>query len=103
MDRMKDTKIMHRRHRLKKMFWKTQKTEGKRKVDLRERKYGSWWPVEVDQDLGLGIVDLQGFTTGALVQYNLDSSRCAGPRLSRITKKPGLQGLRQLKCTLLCF
>jgi hypothetical protein len=59
--------------------------------------------VEVDQDLGLGTVDLQDFTTGALVQYNLDSSRCAGPRLSRIIEKPRLQGLRQLKCTLLSF
>lgn len=100
---MKDTKITRRGHRLKKMFQKTQKTEGKRKVDLRQRQYGSQWPVEVDQDLGLGSVNLQGFTIGVLVQYNLDSSRCAGPRLSRITEKPGLQGLRPLKCVLFCF
>lgn len=76
---------------------------GKRKVDLRERKYGNYWPVEVDQGLGLGSVDLQAFTTGMLVQYNLDSSKCTGPRLPRITEKSELQGLRQQKRTLPCF
>ena len=59
--------------------------------------------MEVDQNLGLRSVDLQGFTSGVLMQYNLDSTRCAGPRLSRITEKTGLQGLRQLKHTLFCF
>lgn len=59
--------------------------------------------MEVDQDLGLDTVDLHGFTAGVLVQYNLESSRCAGPRLSRSTEKPGPQGLRQLKRNLFCF
>lgn len=59
--------------------------------------------MEVDQDLGLGSVDRQGFTTGVSVLHSFDGLRCAGPRLSRITAKLGLQGLRQQKRTLLCF
>jgi hypothetical protein len=55
-------------------------------MDLRDRKYGTYWPVELGQDLGLCSVDLQGFTTGVAL--------CAGTLLPRITEKHGIQGLR---------